>query len=225
VSLKPPKALPKSEIERLKKLTELEGAARAKGYKSIAGVDEAGRGPLAGPVVAAACMIQEGLYFPGINDSKLLLPKRRRALFEELIAHEGVHYAVGVVENRQIDEINILQATLEAMRIAVKKMAVALDCLLVDGNHLFLESIYSEAIVKGDSRSQMIAAASIIAKERRDQIMMEYHHHYPEYGFDEHKGYATEKHREALAKYGPCPIHRRSFSSVLQEEEQLTLFE
>lgn len=219
--LKLSKTLPKNERERLTKLTELESAARAKGYRCIAGVDEAGRGPLAGPVVAAACSIPGKLYFPGINDSKLLLPKKRKILFEQLVGHEGVHYGVGVIEHNVIDQINILQATLEAMRAAVKQLPVQPDCLLVDGVHVFLESVYSEPIIKGDSRSQMIAAASIIAKETRDQIMIEYHKQYPEYGFDEHKGYGTEKHRKALAKYGPCPIHRRSFSSV----EQLTLFD
>jgi ribonuclease HII len=216
VSLKPTKPPPKCELRRLEKLTELETAARAKGYRCIAGVDEAGRGPLAGPVVAAACSIPQGLYFPGINDSKLLLPKKRKTLFEQITGHKKVHYGVGIVEHSVIDRINILQAALEAMRSAVKQLPVQPDCLLVDGAHCFTESIYSEPVIKGDSRSQMIAAASIIAKEMRDRIMVEYHKRYPEYGFDEHKGYPTEKHRKALAKYGPCPIHRLTFSSVSQ---------
>lgn len=220
--LKPPKALPKHEIERLIKLTELETAARAKGYKCIAGVDEAGRGPLAGPVVAAACVIEDRIFFPGINDSKQLLPIKRREIFAQLLGHPGVVYGVGIVEHTEIDRINILQATFEAMRAAVKKLPVEPDCVLVDGSHTFLQTVYSEAIIKGDSRSQVIAAASIIAKETRDQLMMEYHKRYPEYSFDEHKGYATEKHRAALAKYGPCPIHRKSFRTV---STQLTLFD
>jgi ribonuclease HII len=223
VSPKPSKALLKSERKRLEKLTELEKAARSKGYKCVVGVDEAGRGPLAGPVVAAACFIPEGLFFPGINDSKLLLPNKRKAIYTQLLCHENVCYGIGVIENEVIDEINIFQAAMRAMREAVKQLPMQPDCLLVDGNHVFSDSIYSEAIIKGDSRSQMIAAASIIAKETRDKIMIEWHEKYPEYGFDEHKGYSTEKHRESLVKYGPCPIHRRSFATC-KEELQLTLF-
>lgn len=208
------KPLPRDEKKRLLKLTELESVARAKGYQSIAGVDEAGRGPLAGPVVAAACTIPEKTYFPGINDSKLLNAEERKELFKQLTSKKGVHYGIGIVDHSVIDQINILQATLQAMRDAVHQLPAMPDCLLVDGIHVFLDTIYSEAIVKGDSLSQMIAAASIIAKETRDKIMIDYHKRYPKYGFDEHKGYATVKHREALAKYGPCPIHRVTFNSV-----------
>jgi ribonuclease HII len=210
-SQKRSKASPQSEQARLEKLTELERAAWAKGFKCVVGVDEAGRGPLAGPVVAAACAIPEGVYFPGINDSKLLLPNKRKALFEQLQGHQGVRFGLGIVEAAVIDEINILQAALQAMRQAVAKLPLQPDCLLVDGDRTFLKTIYSEAIIKGDSRSQMIAAASIIAKETRDQIMVQLHEKFPEYGFNEHKGYGTEKHRAALAKYGPCPVHRCSF--------------
>lgn len=213
------KALPKSELKRLKKLTELESANRSKGYQYLAGVDEAGRGPLAGPVVAAACCILEGVYFPGINDSKLLTPKVRKSLFEQLLTHDGVSYGIGIVEPAQIDRINILRASLEAMRIAISRLPFRPDCLLVDGLHSPTDEIYTLPIVKGDSLSQMIAAASIIAKETRDQIMIEYHSQYPEYGFADHKGYATSEHCLALAKYGPCPIHRRSFATVAATDQ------
>ncbi len=223
---KPSKALlknePKSEYERLKQLTELETDARNTGYACIAGVDEAGRGPLAGPVVAAACCISEGVFFPGINDSKLLSPNIRRALFEDLTTHEEVQFSFAFVSEQVIDEINILQATLEAMRQAVKKLKKTPDYLLIDGTHLIGEEIPSEKVIRGDRRSQSIAAASIIAKETRDQLMLDYHKQYPEYGFEQHKGYGTKKHREALLKYGPCPIHRRSFAPVNRNNKSLS---
>lgn len=206
------KALPKSEQERLSKLVEFETEAMAKGYKRIAGIDEAGRGPLAGPVVAAACILPEGCFFPGINDSKQLSSKAREDLYLQLISHPDIEYGLGVVDHNVIDTLNIFQATLQAMREAVQQLKQQPDYLLVDGMTLLFKKIPSERIVKGDCRSQSIAAASIIAKERRDQIMRDYHQKYPEYGFDRHKGYGTERHRKALAEYGPCPIHRRSFN-------------
>ncbi|MFZ0566265.1 MAG: ribonuclease HII [Chlamydiales bacterium] len=209
-----PEVLPPSEQKRLLKLVELEKRVREQGYRHIAGIDEAGRGPLAGPVVASACVIEEGHLFEGVNDSKLLSASRRNALFQQLIQHNHVCYAVGIVDSETIDEINILQATLKAMREAVAKLAFKPDYLLVDGLHLEMESIPSEKIVQGDRRCQSIAAASIIAKEVRDEIMKKYHLQYPRYRFDENKGYGTLKHRQALEKYGPCPIHRRTFSPV-----------
>lgn len=209
--LKTPQAFSKSEKRRLEKLTEPETLARSKGYRCVAGVDEAGRGPLAGPVLAAACTIRAGLFFAHINDSKLLTPKKRKILFEQLTAHEGVQFGVGRIDQDEIDKINIYQATLVAMRLAVAQLQEQPDVVLVDGMHLTIDGIHAERIVKGDQLSQMIAAASIIAKESRDQIMIQYHETYPEYGFDEHKGYGTEKHRAALHKYGPCPLHRRTF--------------
>lgn len=212
------KALPKSERIRLKRLTTLESQARLKGYRCVAGVDEAGRGPLAGPVYAAACVIPVGIFFPGINDSKLLSGPKRQALFELITTHPAVSFGVSYVDHETIDRINIHQAGLEAMRGAIAQLADKLtekpDYVLVDGMHLPLPEIVSERIVRGDRLSQMIAAASIIAKQNRDQVMMEYHAEYPEYGFNEHKGYATPQHRAALQKYGPCPIHRRSFAPV-----------
>jgi ribonuclease HII len=207
------KTLPKNERKRLRKLVELEEKARAKGYQILAGVDEVGRGPLAGPLVAAACMIQDGLFFGGINDSKQLTPLKRRHLYEQLTTHPGVSFGMGLVEHQEIDRINIHQSTLVAMRQAVAKLPQRPDYLLVDGLHLTIDGIMTERIIKGDTLSQMIAAASIIAKETRDQIMIQYHEEYPEYGFAQHKGYGTELHFQALAKYGPCPIHRKTFLS------------
>lgn len=187
--------------------------ARAKGYSRVAGIDEAGRGPLAGPVVAACCLLKSPQVFPGINDSKLLTPLKRQKLFDQLITHPQVEYAVGIVDAAVIDEINILQATLLAMRKSVLALPKLPDYLLVDGNvALVFEKIFVENVIKGDQRSQLIAAASIIAKQTRDQIMIDYHFQYPMYGFDAHKGYGTKKHMQALEKYGPSPIHRKTFS-------------
>jgi ribonuclease HII len=206
------KALPKSEKNRLTKLTKPEAHAWLQGYRCVAGVDEAGRGPLAGPVFAAACMIPQGVFFPGINDSKLLSPEKRHQLFLQIKAHPEVRYGIGRVDHEMIDQINIYQASLEAMRRAIAQLSTPPDYILVDGVNLPLPGIISQRVVHGDRLSQMIAAASIIAKETRDQIMLEYHALYPVYGFDAHKGYGTEQHRAALAEHGPCPIHRRSFN-------------
>ncbi len=194
---------------------DLEQQAKAKGFRLIAGVDEAGRGPLAGPVVAAACVFKTHQFFPGINDSKLLTPVRRKVLYKELKHHPDLSFGIAVIEPSIIDEINILQATLRAMREAVLALPKRPDYLLIDGNiAIDVANIPAEAVIKGDQRSQVIAAASIIAKEVRDELMLKYHDRYPEYGFNAHKGYGTAMHREALEKFGPCPIHRRSFSPV-----------
>ncbi len=212
------KALPQSERTRLKRLVKLESKARAGGYHCVAGIDEAGRGPLAGPVYAAACVIEEGVFFAGINDSKLLSVQKRQSLFEKITAHPSVFYGIGCVDHETIDQINIHQASLEAMRLAmaqlIEKLGKQPDYVLVDGVHLPLPGAVSERVIHGDRLSQMIAAASILAKQSRDQVMIQYHEQYPEYGFDQHKGYATRKHQEALKKHGPCAIHRRSFSCV-----------
>ncbi|MFC2049182.1 ribonuclease HII [Chlamydiota bacterium] len=214
------KALPKSERARLKRLTLLESQARLNGYRCVAGVDEAGRGPLAGPVFAAACAIPAGIFFPGINDSKLLSAPKRQALFELITTHPAVAYGISSVDHETIDRINIHQASLEAMRGAVAALAGKLkekpDYVLVDGVNLTLSGIVTERVIHGDHLSQMIAAASIVAKQTRDQLMTQFHSQYPEYGFDEHKGYGTPRHMAALEKYGPCPIHRRSFAPVSQ---------
>ncbi len=208
--------LPQSEQQRLLQLVEIEKKAEKAGYRRIAGVDEAGRGPLAGPVVAAACFLKTPCFFAGINDSKLLAPVKRRKLFEELTHHPALVYGVGVVDAQLIDEINILQATLRAMGQAVLALPEVPDYILVDGNvGLKVGSIPFETVIKGDRRSQLIAAASIIAKETRDALMREYHALYPVYGFDQHKGYGTQRHRTALKEFGPCPIHRKTFAPVI----------
>ncbi|NGX55643.1 MAG: Ribonuclease HII [Chlamydiae bacterium] len=206
--------LPKDEKKRLKKLVKFETEARKRGFERIAGVDEAGRGPLAGPVVAAACLISRGLFFEGINDSKLLTEKRRKALFLQITGHSDVQYGIGIVDAKVIDEINIYQATILAMHQAVENLPELPDFLLVDAMPLAFRKLHSEAIIKGDLRSQSIAAAAIIAKVTRDEIMIRHHRRYPHYGFDQHKGYGTKKHKKALEEHGPCPIHRFSFAPV-----------
>ncbi len=214
MSLKLSKIPSSEERKRLKKLVVFESAARKKGYSLIAGVDEAGRGPLAGPVVAAACLIAPRIFFSGITDSKLLTPKRRHELFEQLTRDKEIAYGVGIVDHTTIDKVNILQATKMAMCQAVENLSVKPDYLLIDAVVLERSSLPQQSIIKGDRRSQSIAAASIIAKQTRDTIMLKYHKQYPLYGFGDHKGYGTQKHRDALYKHGPCPIHRRSFEPV-----------
>lgn len=188
--------------------------AYQEGYQIIAGVDEAGRGPLAGPVVAAACIFPRGLVLEGVDDSKKLSPIKREEIYQILVSHPEIDFAIGVVEQAQIDVINILQASLAAMAIAVKNLIVEPDFLLVDGNQLPPTRIPSKAVVKGDSLSQSIAAASILAKHSRDQMMLQFHLEWPQYGFDKHKGYATRAHLQAIQKHGPCPIHRKSFEPI-----------
>lgn len=177
----------------------------------IAGIDEAGRGPLAGPVVAAACIIPLGIFLPGVNDSKQLTSKKRQEILQNLTSNARILHAIGVVSCQEIDQINILQATIKAMLLAVAGLAVIPDLLLVDGLQLPHQSIPCQKIIKGDQMSASIAAASIIAKEKRDGLMLEYHEEWPQYGFDSHKGYGTAQHYAAIDRYGPCPIHRLSF--------------
>jgi len=200
-----------SERRRLQKLIKFEKEARAQGFSIVAGIDEAGRGPLAGPVVASACIIPEGIFFPGIDDSKVLTPEQREKLFAEITSCEGVIYAVGIVSHEDIDKLNIYQATIKAMLIAVESLSIIPNMLLVDGLKLPHPSIPCQKIIKGDALSQSIAAASVIAKVTRDRLMVEYDAQWPEYGFKKHKGYATSQHQEALELFGPCPIHRMSF--------------
>lgn len=195
-------------------MLEFEHSAYLKGHTFIAGVDEAGRGPLAGPVVAAACILPKNIDLPEVNDSKKLTPLKRTKLYQELMANPDILSGIGIVEAPRIDEINILQATFEAMALAVSKLPQIPDYLLIDGNAMFKTSIPGEAIVEGDGRSLSIAAASILAKHARDIIMKSYHLMWPEYGFDGHKGYGTKAHLEALKAYGPSPIHRRSFRPI-----------
>jgi len=207
----PKSNIDKTEMKRLVKLLKYEQVAKANGFKYIAGIDEAGRGPLAGPVVAAACIIEEGVYFEGINDSKQLTEDKRKDLFIKLKSHKKVFFGVGEISHIEIDHLNIYQATIKAMKMAVNKLPLVPDYLLVDGMNISYFNIPSEKIIEGDTKSQSIAAASIIAKETRDQLMREFHEMWPQYGFKDHKGYGTKKHMEAIEKYGTCPIHRLSF--------------
>ena len=185
----------------------------AKG-KIPAGVDEAGRGPLAGPVVAAAVVLPDDCEIEGLDDSKKLSQSKRERIFEEIKAI-CLSYAVGVVEPEEIDRVNILRAALLAMEISVKKLTTKPDYLLIDGNQKTSLMLMQETIVKGDSKSCSIAAASILAKVTRDSIMEEYHSIYPEYNFKSHKGYPTKEHYQAIRDHGPCAIHRRTFKGVL----------
>lgn len=206
--------LGKREIKRLQKLNIFEDEARQQGYQIIAGLDEAGRGPLAGPVVAAACIIPEGVFIPGVNDSKQLTAQERADLYHTITSDERIVYGVGIVDSHEIDRINIFQATIVAMFQAITKLPLIPQMLLVDGLKLPHPTIPAQKIIDGDAKSQSIAAASIIAKETRDRLMVELHAQWPMYGFNQHKGYGTEMHLEALNIHGPCPIHRRSFEPV-----------
>lgn len=183
------------------------------GFSLPVGIDEAGRGPLAGPVVAAAVHIPLGIHIADVNDSKLLSPKKREELFEEISLHALI--GVGTVSPAEIDEINIFQATFLAMKRALDHLSAMPDFLLIDGKFA-LPGITTpqKALVKGDSRCYVVACASIIAKVTRDRIMVKYDSQYPEYGFAQHKGYPTKAHKKAIAKYGPTPIHRCSFCGV-----------
>lgn len=204
----------KSEISRLKKMSLYEEQLRSEGFLQIAGIDEAGRGPLAGPVVAAACILPNGAFFEHLNDSKQLTSEQRDILFEQITTCSGLFYGIGIVDVETIDEINILRGTLLAMQKAVAALPVKPDYLLIDGNQLPLFSIPAKAIVGGDALSISIAAASIIAKVTRDRMMEKLDAQYPLYSFKKHKGYATPQHLNAIKLHGPSPIHRKSFDPV-----------
>lgn len=180
------------------------------GLRLICGVDEAGRGPLAGPVCAAAVILPEHLQIPGLNDSKKLTDKKRRELFP-IIQEQAIAYGIGLASESEIDEINILQATFLAMRRALEQLTVRPEIALIDGNRETDFGLPVKTVVKGDSLSANIAAASVLAKVTRDNIMVEMARQYPEYGFEIHKGYGTKAHYEALRTYGPCSIHRKTF--------------
>jgi len=210
------------EQERLKELLLFENQGRNEGFNHIAGVDEAGRGPLAGPVVAAACIFPENYLIAGVNDSKKLTANQRDLLFHRLTTDPLICYSVAIVSSEIIDQINILQASLLAMANAVNLLSQSPDLVLVDGNKL-LPNINSRCIVKGDSRSLSIGAASIIAKVTRDRIMVQLNEEFPQYGFDKHKGYGTAFHSRALELYGPCPHHRMSFAPVREASPQMEL--
>ncbi len=189
---------------------EYEIEASSKGYKAVCGVDEAGRGPLAGPVCAAAVILPENTIIDGVNDSKKLSEKKREALFD-VIKSSARSYCIAYATVEEIESMNILNATMLAMKRAVEGLDVKADYAMIDGNRLPDLNIDSEFIVKGDAKSMSIAAASILAKVSRDRLLHEYAKEYPEYQFDKHKGYGTKVHTEALKKYGPCPYHRMSF--------------
>lgn len=190
-----------------------EKEATQKGYRAIAGIDEAGRGPLAGPVVSAAVILPTAFHDPDITDSKQLSPQKRERLFVIIYAR-AVSVGIGIVDPVVIDRINILQASLLAMAMAVKNLAPQPDHLLIDGTFPIPSDLSQQPIPKGDALSISIAAASIIAKVSRDRLMQKYHHYYPQFDFPKHKGYPTRAHKEAIRKFGCCPIHRRSFKGV-----------
>ena len=199
-----------------------ESKAREGGYRAVAGVDEAGRGPLAGPVVAAAVILPPGYEHPGINDSKKLSSRQRERLYA-IIQHDAVSIGVGLSEAPLIDRVNILQATLLAMKEAVLELFPPPDFLLIDGLNRIDLATPQEAIIRGDSQSVSIAAASIIAKVSRDRLMEMYHRQFPQYNFLRNKGYGTKEHRAAIVKFGRCKIHRRSFR--IPEMDDLTVME
>jgi ribonuclease HII len=189
---------------------EIEDLHFENGIKLICGVDEAGRGPLAGPVCAAAVILPPHAHIPGLNDSKRLTDKKRRDLYP-VIMEQAVAYGIGFASHEEIDEINILQATYLAMERAIAKLSVRPELALIDGNRAKDFGVPVKTVIKGDSLSASIAAASILAKVTRDDLMLEAAKEYPQYAFDVHKGYGTKAHYEALAAYGPSPIHRMSF--------------
>ena len=189
---------------------EIEDLHFENGIKLICGVDEAGRGPFAGPVCAAAVILPPHAQIPGLNDSKKLTDKKRRELYP-VIMEQAVAYGIGFASHEEIDEINILQATYLAMERAIAKLSVRPELALIDGNRAKDFGVPVKTVIKGDSLSASIAAASILAKVTRDDLMLEAAREYPQYAFDVHKGYGTKAHYEALAAYGPSPIHRMSF--------------
>ena len=196
----------------------IENNLSEQGYKYICGVDEAGRGPLCGPVVAAACILPDGLFIEGLNDSKKLTEKKREALFD-ITCENAVAYCIAQASVEEIDELIVLEADLLAMRRAIDGLSVKADFAIIDGNISRDFQIPAMAVVKGDSRSMSISAASILAKVTRDRMCIELDRQYPQYGIIKHKGYGTKAHMEALRKYGPSPIHREKFIRFLHEEK------
>ncbi len=190
-----------------------ENNAMEKGFSTIAGIDEAGRGPLAGPVVSAAVILPGSFAAPGITDSKKLTPNKRDVLYK-IIYESAIAIGVGIIDHEKIDRINILQASLQSMAKAVEALTYQPDFLLIDGKFKIPSSIPQSPIIKGDSLSISIASASIIAKVTRDRMMEEYHIKFPQYDFARHKGYPTKAHKEAIRKFGYCPIHRKTFRGV-----------
>lgn len=187
-----------------------EAEIKAQGYSAVCGIDEAGRGPLAGPVVAAAVILPDGIQLPGVTDSKKITEKKRELLFDFVKEH-ALAWGIGQASQEEIDEINILQATFLAMRRAVDALPVSADFALIDGNRIDGLNIPSECVVGGDGKVLSIAAASILAKVTRDRYMREMAKQYPQYGFEAHKGYGTKAHYAAIEQYGICPLHRKTF--------------
>ncbi len=198
---------------------DFERKYRAEGYSSVCGVDEAGRGPLSGPVVAAAVILPDGYELPGLNDSKKLTARKRELLFP-IICENAIAYSIGMASPAEIDEYNILNADMLAMRRAIEGLPVPADFALVDGNIVRDLPVPAVPVIKGDALSASIAAASILAKVTRDRLCLEDDKAYPMYGFKSHKGYGTKAHMDALRTYGPSPIHRKSFLSFLSDEKK-----
>jgi len=189
------------------------------GYKTICGCDEAGRGPLAGPVVAAACILPDGIRIEGLDDSKKLTEKKREKLFDE-IKEKAVSYCIAFSTPEEIDEINILEASLLAMRRAIDGLSIKPDMALIDGNIDRGFQVPAKAVIGGDATSQSIAAASILAKVERDRLCLQLDKQYPQYNLKKHKGYPTKEHKLAVFEYGPSPIHRKSFLSFLERDKE-----
>ena len=199
------------ELERLTKLKEIEKEIYLSGVESICGIDEAGRGPLAGPVVVAAVIMPKDSMIEGVNDSKKVSEKKREAVYEQIL-DEAIAYGVGIIDQKEIDNLNILNATKKGLTEALKGLEVKPERILVDAlNGIDTLGIPYTSIIKGDAKSYSIAAASIIAKVTRDRIMREWDELYPQYGFEKHKGYGTKMHIDAIKEYGLCPLHRLSF--------------
>ena len=206
------------ELERLTKLKEIEKDLYSKGFNNICGIDEAGRGPLAGPVVVAGVIMPKDSMIEGINDSKKISEKKREKLYD-LILEEAISFSVAIIGQDVIDDINILNATKEGVTKVVDGLDVKPDLIIIDAlNHINTRGIPYEPIIKGDAKCYNIAAASILAKVTRDRIMREWDEVYPQYGFVQHKGYGTAKHIQAIKEYGLTPIHRRSFTKKLVEK-------
>ena len=199
------------EEERLKVLKQHEDELRKKGFKTICGIDEAGRGPLAGPVVVASVIMPEDSMIEGVNDSKKISEKKREKLYDQII-EEAIGYSISIIGQEEIDEINILNATKKGLTDSLKELKVKPDLIIVDAlAHIDTLGIPYESIIKGDAKCYSISAASILAKVTRDRIMREWATIYPQYGFEQHKGYGTAKHISAIKEYGACPIHRKTF--------------
>lgn len=206
------------ELKRFRKMTKFEEEARALGYEHISGVDEAGRGPLAGPVVSAAVILPADCFIEGLNDSKQLSEKKRNELFEQIM-EKAIAVGIGIVSAQEIDVLNIHNAVKKSMQTAINELTVLPDFILIDALEIDVPFAF-KSIVKGDEASVSIAAASIVAKVTRDRLMHQFDKQFPQYGFRIHKGYGTAGHLSALKLYGPCPIHRKSFGPIKEHAGQ-----